>query len=296
MFKMWDKMSDTLNMYRYSERTIQNYLQAVNQLSHHYGRAPRWLSSKQVYEFMLHRYRQGISPSGLRILRSGIRFFYRNVLGNDIIMKSIPTIKWKRKIPVVMSTAEVRKLVRAASTLKEKVIIMLLYSTGIRLGELLQIRRKDIDLSRKLIKINGKGNRERYVPLSKVLWKYLKLYYKEYRPVNYLFFYSVGKPYHGASIRNLFKETKRRAGIEKPGGPHLMRHTFATHLVEAEVPIYIIQKLMGHACIETTARYLWIANNRIMSVQNPLDRLLPGETKGVTKCKVTPFKFTRKCA
>ena len=134
---------------------------------------------------------------------------------------------------------------------------------------------KDIDSRRMTVKIVGKGNKERYVSLSDKLLNQLKMYWKEYKPKTYLFETKTpGKPYHKASLQCMFKDCKKRANISKAGGPHMLRHSYATHLIEAGVPIYIVQKLLGHVSIKTTMKYLWVAEYTITSVKSPLDFLV----------------------
>lgn len=182
-------------------------------------------------------------------------------------------MRQERRLPDVLSTSEVERILSAVTDLKQKTILMTFYATGMRLEELRLFRMENIDSHRMTIKFMGKGKRERYVPLSPVLLNQLRLYWKKFQPKG-VFFQSIhNEPYHRRTIQAKFAEAKKLAGIKKAGGVHLLRHSYATHLFEASVPAFIIQKLLGHQNIATTQKYVHIANHTITSVKSPLDLL-----------------------
>jgi site-specific recombinase XerD len=150
---------------------------------------------------------------------------------------------------------------------------MTFYATGMRLEELRLFRRENIDSDRMTLKFMGKGKRERYVPLSPILLAQLRIYWRKFKPTGVFFQSKHNEPYHRRTIQVMFEDAKKLAGIKKTGGVHMIRHSYATHLFEAEVPAFTIQKLLGYQNIATTQKYVHIANHTITSVKSPLDLL-----------------------
>jgi integrase/recombinase XerD len=209
----------------------------------------------------------------MRNLRCGIVFFYTQVLNRKMEVEHIPSMKQEFKLPHVLSTSEIERLLSAVTDLKHKTILMTFYATGMRLEELQMLRISNIDSDRMVLKFMGKGKRERYVHLSPVLLQQLRTYWKVYKPKEYLFASKFNKPYHRRSLQLIFEEAKKLARITKAGGVHMLRHSYATHLFEAGVPAFLIQRLLGHQNLATTQKYIFIAKNSITSVKSPLDLL-----------------------
>ena len=267
------QMIEQLSLFGFSAHTKRNYIEAVGQFSRYHGKSPDKLGEQDIKNFLLYSQRRGLASSSLRILRCGIAFFFTHVLLNPKEIQHIPSLKREKKLPTVLSTSEMERILSTVTKVKHKTVIMVFYATGMRLSELLNFKIEHIDSSRMMLKIVGKGSKERYVALSKTLLNQLRCYWKEYRPTSFLFINSQGKPYSRRTIANIIDEAKELAHITKPGGPHMLRHTYATHLYEAGVAIEVIQRLLGHVNIKTTMKYVYIAQDNITSVKSPLDLL-----------------------
>lgn len=269
------KMIEEMSLFGYSSRTKSSYVDTVRQL-HRYHRTPlRHLSEDDIKSFLLYKQRKGFASSTMRILCSGIRFFYTQVLRSGYKVENIPSIKVKRRLPNVLSTSEMERLIDCNDDLMAKTMIMTFYGTGMRLEELRLFPFGNIDSDRMTLKIHGKGDRERYVSLSERLLIQLRAYWKHCRPKRYLFENKHKRDAFGRRYFHFrFIEAKKRARITKSGGVHMLRHSFATHHIESGTPIYVLQRLLGHSNIKTTSRYLWISNQTITSVKSPLDLLV----------------------
>jgi len=262
-----------LKLFGYSGMTIRNYVEAISAFSRYHGKSPDTLHEEDIKTFLLYCQRKGLAPSTMRNMRCGIVFFFTHVIKKEIEIKRIPSMRREHRLPNVLSTSEIERLISATTDLKHKTILMTFYATGMRLNELRLFRLQNIDSGRMTLKFIGKGNRERYVPLSPFLLNQLRAYWKAYKPTDIFFASKFQKPYHVRSFQVLFQEAKKLAQIQKPGGVHMLRHSFATHLFEAGVSALVIQKLMGHQHLATTQKYVHIANPTLTSVQSPLDLL-----------------------
>lgn len=267
------RMIEELNLFGFSPHTKRNYIEAVQKLSHYHGCAPDTLGEQDIKNFLLHCQRKGWAPSTMRNFRCGIDFFFTHVLHRGVEIQRIPSMKQEKRLPLVLSTSEIERILTSVENLKHKTIIMTFYGTGMRLDELNHFKVRDIDSSRMVIKIMGKGKKERYVPLSDILLSQLRNYWRIFKPSDIFFISARNKPYHRRSIAYVFEEVKKLAHITKPGGLHMLRHSYATHLYEAGVPIEIIQRLLGHSNIRTTMKYIYVAKDTITSVKSPLDLL-----------------------
>ena len=275
------KMIEEMDLFGYSNRTKTSYVDAVRQL-HRYHKSPlSKLTEDDLKSFLLYKKRDGMASSTMRILCSGIRFFYTQVLRTGYKVENIPSIKTSKRLPNILSTSEVERLISTTDDIMAKTMIMTFYGTGMRLEELRLFPFANIDSCRMTLKIHGKGDRERYVSLSERLLIQLRAYWKHCRPKHYLFENKHrGGVFGRRYLHFRFIEAKKRARITKAGGVHMLRHSFATHLLEAGVPLIVIQKLLGHVDIKTTTKYTWIAHNTITSVKSPLDLLVIPEDNG----------------
>ncbi len=266
------KMSEELTLMGYSKKTTSAYVKSVKLLLQYYNKTPGAITEEDIRKFLIHKRNENLAPSTMRIYRCAIRFFYTIILEKEIKVPHIASTNPEVKVPNVLGISEVETLIRKAYNLKIQTIIMTLYGTGLRLNELLSIKLTAIDSSRMSIKVIGKGNKERYVPINNILLKQLRNYWKAYRPKEYLFeTNNRSKRYSGRSIQHMFTLAKKKVGITKEGGPHMLRHTYATHLIEAGVPLVMVQRLMGHSSIRTTSGYLWIANTVLSNIKSPLE-------------------------
>jgi len=192
----------------------------------------------------------------------------------DRVLK-MPTISNDRKLPVVLSQKELRRLFFAPQRLKQRILFALIYSAGLRVGEVCNLKISDIDSDRMLIRIvKSKGKQDRYVPLSKYLLTGLRKYYKSSKPKLYLFNGKVkGEPLGKSAVQQSFRLAAKKAGIIKDVSVHSLRHTYATHLLEQGVDIVTIKELLGHATIETTMMYLHVAKVNRVNAHSPLDMI-----------------------
>jgi site-specific recombinase XerD len=206
---------------------------------------------------------------------SGIRFFYTHTLGRKSVSLSIPPRKKVRKLPEILSSDELEGLFAAHSNQKHRTLLMTTYSAGLRLSEVVHLRVTDIDSKRMMIRVQqGKGRRDRYTVLSKRLLTELRAYWRMYRPPVWLFYGAKKtRPLTDRSAQAVYYNAKKKAGITKGKGIHMLRHCFATHLLEAGVNLRTIQMLMGHTSIMTTMIYLQVTRKQISSTQSPLDLL-----------------------
>jgi site-specific recombinase XerD len=178
----------------------------------------------------------------------------------------------EQKLPKVISKKEVLAIIKNTANIKHKCIVELLYSAGLRRGELLNLKLTDIDSERMVIRIEGaKGNKDRYSILSINVLEDLRTYFKQWRPQKYLFEGPGGTPYTGTSVEKIVKSSARRAGIYKPVSPHMLRHSFATHLLENGTDLRNIQVLLGHNSLKTTEIYAHVATNAFDNIKNLLD-------------------------
>lgn len=272
------QMIKMMRLKNFSPRTEEAYVSAVSRLSIYYGKSPDKISVSEIkdYLFMLMEERS-LSFSTCNQARSGIAFFFKYVLNDKSLIAELPKRKSEKKLPFVLSTEEVSRLLDATDTLRDRLMLELVYSSGLRSEELVNLKVGDIDPDRMLIRVRlGKGNKDRDVTLSNVVLNRLREYARIHRPVYYIFpsTKEPNKPIHTSTIRKKLMKAKEKAGITKPGALHLLRHSFATHLLEAGYDIRTIQKLLGHTHISTTMIYLHGVVSP-SSVVSPLDILPP---------------------
>jgi site-specific recombinase XerD len=253
----------------------------VAQLAQHYGRSPEAIAIEEVRDFLHYLITQRkVAFSTCNQKLAGIRFFYREVLGQRDFSLRVPA-KRSGRLPEPLSRSEVSKLLDAARNLKHRVLLMTAYGGGLRVSELVHLLLSDIHSSRLLIRVNqGKGRKDRYTLLSPRLLKELRAYWRQFRPPHWLFSDRHGTgPLSVDAAQKIFSKAKQRAGIQHGHGIHCLRHSFATHLMEAGVPLPTIQRLMGHASLSTTAKYLHVTSKHLGSIRSPLDLLRLPEQK-----------------
>jgi integrase/recombinase XerD len=273
------KMAEELSLMGYSKKTNVAYVSAMKLLLEYNNKMPSDITETDIKKFLIYKRNQNLAPSTMRIYRCAIHFFYTYIVLKDLKIAHVASTMPDVKLPNVLGVSEVEALIKNAYNLKIQTIIMLFYGTGIRLHELISIKLSDIDSPRMNIKILGKGKKERYVPLNDILLKQLRNYWQKYRPREYLFETNDrSKRYSTRSIQHMFKLAKKKTGITKEGGPHMLRHSYATHLIEGGVPLVMIQRLLGYSSVRTTSGYLWIANQTLSDITSPLELInLPKE-------------------
>jgi site-specific recombinase XerD len=272
-------MLEDMQMRNFSPHTRDAYLRAVAQLALYYKRSPDQLGTEEVRTYLLHLINdRRVAPSTFNQVRCALRFFFRITLGRDWALDRIVCQKKEKKLPVVLSRDEVRRLL-AAGRLKSRAILMTLYAAGLRVSELVGLRVADIDSPRMAIRVRqGKGRKDRYVMLSQTLLGVLREYWKAYRPCDWLF---PGKGPHKQldrqTVTSICRSAGRRARLVRRISPHTLRHTFATHLLEAGTDIRTIQALLGHRSLRTSALYTYVSLDKVAATPSPLDLLAEPE-------------------
>jgi site-specific recombinase XerD len=212
---------------------------------------------------------------------TGLRFFYNHVVGNDQLAPSCNFAKTPRKLPTVLTQQKIFSIFDATDNLKHRLMLMTTYSAGLRASEVLALKPEHIDSERMLIKVTGKGGKQRYSLLSKRLLPQLRDYYRRYRPQILLFPSSKkATPLCYETIRSIWEKSRKKAGIKKGATIHCLRHSFATHLLEAGCDIRKIQVLMGHTRLSTTTIYLHVSRQTLSAIPSPLDLFNPYKTNG----------------
>ncbi|KPA18873.1 integrase, partial [Candidatus Magnetomorum sp. HK-1] len=239
------KMTDEMKFRRFSENTIESYLFAVTGLAKFYNRTPDKITHDEAQSYLLHlQEERGLSWSTCNVVASGIIFFYNKVLDSPPNIKlKLPHRKQKKSLPEVLSKDEIETLFNSTTTMRDRLLLMTTYAAGLRVGELVVLRPKDIDSKRMMIRVvDGKGNKDRYTVLSTKLLSNLRTYYQNYRPDNYIFPSKVtGKHITTSVVQKVYKKAQNKAQISKGHGIHILRHNFATNLYEAGIDIRIIQ-------------------------------------------------------
>jgi|WetSurMetagenome_2_1015567.scaffolds.fasta_scaffold228842_1 integrase/recombinase XerD len=281
-----DKMIEDMQLRAFSEGTIEVYLARAQRFVEHFMLPPAEMGEHHVRTYLLHRQRHDkVGPSTLKVDIAGLRFLYEITLDRPEVTARFPWPRVKKTLPDILDEAEVVRLLQCVDSLEHRAIVMTAYGTGLRISEACALSPKDIDSGRGLIKVrNGKGGKERYVMLPERLLLCLRAYWKKSRPRSPWLFpgQKPGDHISKNAVSKALKKAVAAAGITKRVTPHVLRHTFATHLLEGGTDVRTIQVLLGHASIRTTAGYLKVSKDRIASTRSPLDRLAAatGDTAG----------------
>jgi len=274
MGKLREQLERDMELKRYSPRTRACYLACVKDFVRHFGRSPEELGAEEIRTYLhyLITERQ-VSGSAVAQAYSALKFFYQTTLQRGWELSQIPRPMRQKKLPVVLSSSEVGSIFSRVLNLKHRAILMTIYSAGLRLSEAAHLRVRDIDSQRMLIRVDqGKGNKDRYTLLARGTLAILREYWKACRPVDWLFpGHRKDRPVDVSTIQKVFKRACEQAGIRKPASVHTLRHSFATHLLEAGTDLYSIQKLLGHTSGQTTAVYLHVSARDLGRVVSPLD-------------------------
>ena len=279
MSELRGKMVTDLRIQNYAERTQEIYIGRVAEMACHFNRSPDTLTSEEVRGYLRHlKEERQVSRSAFAQAIAALRFLYRVTLDRPDMVPHLPYPRLKRRHPVVLSPEEVGRLLGAIRNLKHRTVAMVLYGAGLRLGEALSLQLRDVDSARMVLTVrHGKGDQDRRVTLSPVLLQALRAYWRAYEPPSCLF---PGKdpdrPLSHSVIQRALKAARSRAGIAKPATPHTLRHSYATHLMEAGTDLRVIQTLLGHRSLRTTAIYTHVATERVRATRSPLDALSPG--------------------
>lgn len=294
MTSLRQRVLDELQRRNYSPATTRGYILAIKQFADYYHRSPEQLGGTEIRRFQLHLLREKkLAPGTVEGRMSALRFLYKKTLKRrDIAYDDLIFPKTPQKLPVVLSPEEVTRLIEAAPNLLHRTILMVLYGTGIRRTEASLLKVSDINSERMVIHVHqGKGSRDRDVPMTPKLLDILREYWRWKRPKVYLFPSTSGHrggehPISDKTVWYAVTEAGKRAGIQKRIGPHTLRHSFATNLMEAGTDLRTIQLLMGHAHLEDTTVYLHLSQRHLHAAINPLDQITirsHGEAQQPTK-------------
>ncbi len=275
MSTLREQMQTDLQLRGITPRTQKDYLREVSNLAKYFKKSPEELGEKEIKEYLVHLLKDGkISGGTYRYYVSGIKFLYRTTLKREEVVDAIQYPKFKRKLPVVLDLSEVESLFSVTENLKHKAILMITYSSGLRISEAARLKITDIDSKRMMVWVQqGKGGKDRYTILSQSALECLRQYWRKYHPKEWLFEgQKDGTHICISSIRQIFLDAKKQAGITKPASPHTLRHSFATHLIEAGTSLHHVQLLLGHRSPTTTTVYLHVSKVNLAQVTSPIDR------------------------
>jgi integrase/recombinase XerD len=277
------RMLEDMRMRKLSDKTQSHYLRAVRRFTAYLGRPPDTASAEELRRYQLHLVDAGISPASLNAAISGLKFFFDITLDHPEVMSRMQPVHLPRTLPVVLSRAEVARLIEASGNLKHQTALAVAYGTGLRVSEVVSLKVGDIDSQRMTLRVEqGKGHKDRYTMLSPILLGRLRAWWRVARaqgkmpdggwlfpgldPIDHLSTRQLNRAVHAAADA---------AGLDKRVSMHTLRHSFATHLLEAKVDIRVIQVLLGHKKLETTALYAQVATDILREVVSPLETLYP---------------------
>jgi site-specific recombinase XerD len=270
------EFEEKLKILRYSESTIRNYCSALREFIHYYGdRQVGMLTQSDIEKFLLYiTEERNVSTSYHNISICAIKFYYEKILERAEVTFRISRPRREKLLPEVLSEDEVTRILMSAGNLKHRCILMTLYSGGLRLSEVVALKIADIDSRRMMIFIKGaKGKKDRYTLLSRRLLGWLREYYKDERPVVWLFEGTAGGQYSMRSVQNIMRDAVKKSGIKKHATVHTLRHSFATHMLESGTDLRYIQNLLGHNSTKTTEIYTHITSKGMEQLVSPFDRL-----------------------
>ena len=282
MTPLRQKLIRQMDLKNLSPHTRRSYLNAVNGLARHYRKSPETITSEMIEDYLLYlKNEKNNAPASCSLVLTGLRFFYKHVLDQQIEI-GFRLSKKPRKLPTVLTRDQVWKIINGPGNIKHRLALMTTYAAGLRVGELRRLKPEHIDSQRMLIKVvDGKGRKDRYTMLSRMLLEELRRYYQACHPHPYLFPSSIKKrkdqPLSYEAVRSIYEKARKKAGVKRGEGLHTLRHCFATHLLEAGYDIRKIQVLLGHSRLSTTIIYLHVSRKTLSMVPSPLDLIATGK-------------------
>jgi site-specific recombinase XerD len=271
------QLIEALELRGSSPKTVHLYVNCVSRFARHFGKSPTQLGEKELRTYLLYLlHERKVAWGTYTQALAALRFLYRWVLERGDIVQDIRAPRPERRLPVVLSFEEVHRFFAAIPSFKYRTLLMFAYAAGLRVSEAASVRVADIDSQRMVIRVvQGKRKKDRYTVLSPLLLQMLRHYWWAARPKDYLF-PSRGKSgvVRSSSVQHACVEARAAAGLSKEVTPHTLRHSFATHLLEAGTDLRIIQELLGHASPRTTALYTHVSTKLISQIQSPLDLLV----------------------
>jgi len=270
------RMIEDMTMRKLAPKTQASYIRAIRNFTAFVGRSPDQAGAEDLRRYQLHLAASGVAAPGLNATVTALRFFFAVTLGRGDVTDRMPFVREPRKLPVVLSPEEVARFLQAAPGLKYRAALSVAYGAGLRASEVISLKVSDIDSTRMVIRVDqGKGRKDRYVMLSAHLLELLRAYWKAARPQGWLFpGQNRVNPLTTRQLNRACHFAAQAAGIDKRVSRHTLRHSFATHLLEQKVDIRVIQVLLGHKKLDTTALYSQVATRTIREVKSPLEHLV----------------------
>jgi site-specific recombinase XerD len=278
MTPLRQRMIEDMRLRNYAPRTVEVYIERVAAFARYFGKSPEHLDAADVRAYLLFLIQEkNASWSYYGQAICALRFLYRVTLGKDWVVEGVVSPKKEKKLPVVLSPAEVTQFFQGITALKPRALLMTAYAAGLRISEVIGLRVADIDSKRMVIRVRqGKGRKDRDVMLSPRLLAVLREYWKVARPTDWLFPGDVpGHPITDGAVHRICVRAAHAAGLGKHVTVHTLRHSFATHLLEGGTDLRTIQVLLGHRSLGTTAVYTHVTAATLGAAQSPLDRLGP---------------------
>jgi integrase/recombinase XerD len=277
MGKLRDRMIEDLQLRDYARGTRRAYVDCARAFVAYHRRPPEQMGEEEVRQFLMHLVEtKKASPASRKMHVAGIKFLYEVTLRRPEVVASIPWPKVPHGVPEILSGTEVTQLLDAVESVKHRAVIMTAYGAGLRVSEVCALQVDDIDSQRMTIRVrHGKGNQARYVPLPERALFLLRRYWVVERPTKPWLFPGdqTGCPVSAASVRYHLSAAAQKTGLTKRVTPHVLRHTFATHLLELGTDVRLIQMLLGHRSIKSTARYTHLTSRLLAKTQSPVDVL-----------------------
>jgi integrase/recombinase XerD len=277
MTKLRERMIGDLKLRNFSETTINTYTRIVEDFAVFFHRSPEQLGPEQVRQYLLRAIEdKKLAWSTYQVQRAALKFIYTKTLKRPWFDLEIPKPKVKRKLPRVLSPEDIQQVLNATMNLKHRAIIATLYGAGLRRAEVRTLKVSDIDGQRMVIHVrDGKGHVPREVTLSPKLLGLFRIYWRWRKPKDWLFpsACSRDRPINLSAIYIICENAAKAAGLKKAFNPHILRHSYATHLLEAGTDLRVIQLLLGHADLQTTAKYLHVSKKTLGAIASPLDSL-----------------------
>ncbi len=283
---LFDALYDELKLRNYSYKTFKSYRSHIKDFAEYFApKHPRELEVGDVRKYLIHLVQdKRMSAGTIGQAMSALKFMYAELYKRPFMLEGIPRPFKEYKLPVVLSLEEVKAVFDSLTNFKHKIMLMLVYSAGLRVGEMVRLRPSDVDSDRMMIHIRGaKGRKDRYTILSEVVLAGLRDYWRAYRPEKWLFEgQEKGKPYSVRSAERVFEGAARKAGISKDVSIHSLRHAFATHLLEQGTDIKFIQKLLGHSRVSTTEIYTHVSRKDVGLIRSPIESIMQPKGKKTT--------------
>jgi integrase/recombinase XerD len=288
MTPLRQKMTEALELRGVSPKTLRLYIDCVARFARHYGQSPEKLGRDEVRNYLLYLIHDRKAAWGTyKQALAALRYLYRWVLEHGDVVEDIRAPRPERRLPVVLSFEEVHRFFAAIPSFKHRTLLMFAYAAGLRVSEAARVRVSDIDSQRMVIRVvQGKRKKDRYTILSPLLLEMLRHYWWAARPTDYLF---PGRGKSGyvtnSTVQRACLEAQAAAGLAKEVTPHTLRHSFATHLLEAGTDLRVIQALLGHSSPRTTALYTHVSTKLISQTKSPLDLLVANHPTTVARAK-----------